>query len=368
MFKIDFKKYDYTLMALICMCIVFGAFMIFSSSVIMADVRWSNPYKFFLKQIIWIAVGFVAMLATSFFINYRIYKKYAKLIYIFSLILVVSVLFVGVTKQGAKRWLGMGFFTMQPSELAKFSMIIIIADFIARKKKIIEKFKGLLAPLVIISLMLIPIAVEPDLGTPVLIFGVCFAMLFCAGIKAKTILASSITIVLLMVEEIIRKPYRLTRFKDYLASFINIDASSYQVKQSLNALGSGGFFGKGLGKSKLKLMYLPEAHTDFIFPVIGEELGFIGVSAVIAFFMYIFFKGIKMSKYMPDVFSHYLCLGTTFLIVFQAIINLSVVTGIFPAKGLPLPFISFGGTSLVITMAIAGILVNLSQYGKDGIR
>jgi cell division protein FtsW len=212
--------------------------------------------------------------------------------------------------------------------------------------------------------MLMPIAAEPDLGTPILIAGVCFAMLFCAGIKMKAVLASGIGASLLIAEEIIRKPYRLTRFKDYIASFTNIDASSYQVKQSLNALGSGGIFGKGPGKSEMKLMFLPEAHTDFIFPIIGEELGFMGSCAVIVFFIYLFLKGIKMSKNMPDTFSQYLCLGITFIIVFQAIINLSVATGIFPAKGLPLPFISFGGTSLVITMAAAGILINLSQYSK----
>jgi cell division protein FtsW len=212
--------------------------------------------------------------------------------------------------------------------------------------------------------MLLPIALEPDLGTPILIAAVCFSMLFCAGLPIKVVLLSGMAGGLLIAEEIMRKPYRLKRFHDYLASFINIDAASYQVKQSLNALGSGGFFGRGLGKSEMKLMYLPEAHTDFIFPIIGEELGFLGACTIISFFIYLFFKGIKMSKHMPDVFCEYLCLGITFVIVFQAIINLSVATGVFPAKGLPLPFISFGGTSLAISMAAAGILINLSQYGK----
>jgi cell division protein FtsW len=189
-------------------------------------------------------------------------------------------------------------------------------------------------------------------------------MLFCAGLPIKVVLLTAIVGGLLIAEEIMRKPYRLARLHDYLVSFINMDAASYQVRQSLNALGSGGFFGRGLGKSEMKLMYLPEAHTDFIFPIIGEELGFLGACAVISFFIYLFFKGIKMSKHMPDVFSEYLCLGVTFVIVFQAIINLSVATGVFPAKGLSLPFISFGGTSLTISMAAAGILINLSQYSK----
>jgi cell division protein FtsW len=362
MFKIDFGKYNYTLIAIICVCVIFGAFMVFSSSVVMADVKWASPYKFFLKQILWVAVGFVVMFTTSFLIDYKFYRKYVKIIYFLSLLAVIMVLFVGVSRLGAKRWFSIGFLTVQPSELAKFAVIIALADFISRKKDLIRKWQGLVAPSVIVFLMLVPIAAEPDLGTPVLMVAVCFAMLFCANIKIKTVIVAATTAFLLIAEEIIRKPYRLERLKDYLASFVNIAASSYQVKQSLNALGSGGIFGKGLGKSEMKLMYLPEAHTDFIFPVIGEELGFIGVSVVMVFFIYLFLKGMKMSRHMPESFAEYLCLGITFLIVFQAIINISVATGIFPAKGLPLPFISFGGTSLVITMALAGILINLSQY------
>jgi cell division protein FtsW len=313
---------------------------------------------------LWLLVGFGAMFVTAFLIDYKFYKKYAKIIYTLSWISVVAVLFLGVSRLGAKRWLSFGSFSIQPSEFAKIAIIIIIADFISRKKMMIETLKGLIAPSVMILFILLPIAAEPDLGTPILIAAVCFAMLFCAGLPIKVVLLSGMVGGLLIAEEIMRKPYRLTRFHDYLASFINIDAASYQVKQSLNALGSGGFFGRGLGKSEMKLMYLPEAHTDFIFSIIGEELGFLGACVIILFFIYLFFKGIKMSKHMPDIFSEYLCLGITFVIVFQAIINLLVAAGVFPAKGLPLPFISFGGTSLAINMAAAGILINLSQHTK----
>jgi cell division protein FtsW len=333
----------------------------------MAYVRWASPYKFLLKQILWISIGFILMFITGFLIDYQIYKKYSKIIYFISLILVVVVLFVGDLRLGAKRWLNIGFLNLQPSELAKFSIIVMLSDFISRKKNLIKDWGGLIAPLTIVFLIILPIALEPDLGTPILMTIVSFAMLFCAGVRIRVIFSVAIMTVLLATEEVIRKPYRLLRFKDYLSSFVNIDASSYQIKQSLNALGAGGFFGKGLGRSEIKLMYLPEAHTDFIFPIIGEELGFIGAVMVIIFFIYFFLTGIKMSKYMPDTFSQYLCLGITFLIVFQAIINLSVATGVFPAKGLSLPFISFGGTSLVITMAITGILINLSQYDKSNI-
>lgn len=364
MFNIDFKKYDYSLMFIIAIAVIFGAMMVFSSSVIMADVRWSSPYMFFLKQMIWVAIGFAAMAVTAFFIDYKFYRKYAKVFYAIALISVIAVLIFGVTRGGAKRWFSLGFATVQPSEVAKVAMVIIMADFIERKKDMIGEWQALIAPAVFLFLIIIPIAVEPDLGTPILISTVCFAMLFCAGIRMQSVLAIAGVGGLLIIEEIIRKPYRLARMRDYLDSIVNIDAASYQVKQSLYALGSGGFFGKGLGKSEMKLMYLPEAHTDFIFPIIGEELGFMGSATIVVFFMYIFFKGIGISKDAPDTFSHYLALGITFLIVFQALINISVATGVFPAKGLPLPFISFGGTSLVINMAAAGILINLSQYKK----
>ncbi|MCL2334489.1 MAG: putative lipid II flippase FtsW [Endomicrobia bacterium] len=373
MFNIDLKKYDFTLISVASIAVIFGAMMVFSSSVIMADIRWSSPYMFFLKQMIWMAIGFAAMTVTAFFIDYKLYQKYAKVIYIIALIAVIAVLILGVRRGGAKRWFHVAFFTFQPSEIAKLAMVVIIADFISRKKALIGEWEGLVAPLVFLFLIVLPIAVEPDLGTPILIAGTCFAMLFCAGLRMQAILAMAGGGLILIAEEIIRKPYRLARFRNYLDSFVNVDAifvnqdkAFYQIKQSLYALGSGGFFGKGLGKSEMKLMYLPEAHTDFIFPIIGEELGFIGAGLVLAFFIYIFFKGMKISRNAPDIFGEYLAMGITLLIVFQAVINLSVATGVFPAKGLPLPFISFGGTSLVINMAAMGILINMSQYAEKG--
>ncbi|MDR1259919.1 MAG: putative lipid II flippase FtsW [Endomicrobium sp.] len=364
MHKLYLKNYDKSLIIAICICVIFGVFMVFSSSTIMADVRWASPYKFFLKQILWVVLGFLAMFITAFLINYKFYKKYAKLIYLFSLIFVIIVLFVGTQRLGARRWFGVSYFTIQPSELAKLAIIIFTSSFISHRKKILYQWKELLSFIFAVFFIIFPILLEPDLGTPILIVTVCFAMVFCAGIKMQAIFLGISVIPILLIIEIIRKPYRFIRLKDYFVSFTNIEASSYQVRQSLNALGSGGFFGKGLGKSEMKLMYLPEAHTDFIFPIIGEELGFFGTAIVVLFFVYLFFKGIKMSQYMPDIFSHYLCLGITFLIVFEAIINFFVATGLLPTKGLPLPFISFGGTSLVVTMAASGILINLSQYYK----
>jgi cell division protein FtsW len=336
--------------------------MVFSSSFIIADIRWANPYKFFFKQVLWVIIGFIAMFITIFVINYKIYQKLNRKFFIFTLFLVILVLFIGKVHLGAKRWIEIWYITLQPSELAKLSIIITVSDFISRKKSLLKTYKGLIAPVIFIAVMLIPIILEPDLGTPLLILVVSITMLFCAGITIQSILISIISTVGFCCIEIIKKPYRLFRLKNYIVSLSNIDQSSYQLKQSLNALGSGGLFGKGLGKSTIKLLYLPEAHSDFIFPIIGEELGLIGTVTVVSFFLYLLIKGIKISARMPDIFSSYLCLGLTLLIVFQAFINFFVTTGIFPTKGLPLPFISSGGTSLIINMIAIGIIINLSQY------
>ncbi|AKL97679.1 putative lipid II flippase FtsW [Endomicrobium proavitum] len=363
--RIDFAKYDFSLIAFTSLAVIFGAFMVFSSSAIMADARGASPFMFFLKQLLWLVFGFAAMFITAFVINYKFYQKYAKWIYLVAFIFLIAVLIFGVTRGGAKRWLHLGFFTFQPSELAKFASVAIMASFIAKKKEFIAQWEGLVVPIAMLLIMIVPIFLEKDLGTPILIASVCIAMLVCAGIKIQAIAASAAIGIVAVAAAIMKVEYRRTRFIDYLNSFINIDAAAYQVKHALYAFGSGGFFGKGLGKSELKMMYLPEAHTDFIFPVIGEELGFLfGALPIMAFFIFIFLKGIKISKNAPDDFARYLALGITFLIVFQALINMSVATGNFPAKGLPLPFISFGGTSIVITMAVSGILINLSQYSK----
>jgi cell division protein FtsW len=200
--------------------------MVFSASTIMADIRWGTPYKFFLKQIVWVVLGFIAMFTTGFLIDYEFYRKYSKCIYLFSLILTIAVLFIGVSRLGAKRWISIGPLTMQPSELTKISMAMIIADFISRKKYLMKDWKGLLSPSIIVFIALLPIVMEPDLGTPILIVMLCFAMLFCAGIKIEAVFTGVITVCILAIEESIREPYRLKRVKDYFASFVNIDKSS----------------------------------------------------------------------------------------------------------------------------------------------
>ncbi|MCL2389678.1 MAG: putative lipid II flippase FtsW [Elusimicrobia bacterium] len=361
---IDFSKYDMTLLAAVCVAVVFGAAMVFSTSVIMAELRWDNPFLFMRRQVVWVGLGFLAMCTTAFLIDYRLYRKYAPLIFLISIILGILVLTIGEVRGGARRWLAIGGFTVQPSEFAKLAMIIITARYIEKKAKIMDQFKTIVPCLVLFVLVAVPIALEPDLGTPLIIFMVLLALLFSAGMKLRVLLGVFAGAFFVGVLEILRKPYRIARVRDYFASFFSVEGASYQVQRSLYALGSGGLFGKGLGRSDMKLLYLPEAHTDFIFPIIGEELGFVGTMGVMAFFIYFMHKGLTISRRAPDKFGEILALGITLTIVFQAFFNMGVATGVLPAKGLPLPFISFGGTALVITMAATGILINISSKGK----
>jgi cell division protein FtsW len=363
MFKIDLRKYDFLLLGAVLALVLIGLLSVFSSSVIMAEIKWSAPYSFIIRQIIWIIAGLILMTVTAFYIDCRLYQKYCRIFYIAIVIALILVLIFGIKRGGARRWFSFfGLFTIQPSEIAKVIMVFIMADFIDRKKKVIHTAEGIIGAALRMLFISAPIALEPDLGAPILIFLLCFAMLFCAGIKIKTIGIAFGGLLLIAVEESLRESYRFERLKNYIGSFSDITSISYQLKQSINALGSGGLAGKGLGKSELKLMYLPEAHTDFIFPIIGEEFGFIGALVVILLFAFIFIRGMRIYGNAPDTFTKYLALGLTLLIVIQALMNLLVAVGLVPTKGLVLPFISFGGTAMIINLAAVGILINLSQF------
>ncbi|MDR1952442.1 MAG: putative lipid II flippase FtsW [Elusimicrobiota bacterium] len=371
--KIDLKKYDRTLIVIIIILTLFGLLMILSSSYIMAGIKRDNSFLFFLKQILWTLAGSLVMYLTAFKIHYSYFKKYALIFYFVIFVALVMVLFVGPVWNGARRWFDLGFFAFQPSEFAKIAMVILMADFISRKQDALSTSKPFIGAMIYIVPIFLTIAFEPDFGTSFLIVLLCLAMLLCSNIKISKagFAAVIVVIVAAVLIEIFRKDYRVGRSTGYLSGIFNMDsvltssdAMMYQLKLSLYALGSGGFLGKGPGDSDMKLMYLPEAHTDFIYPIIGEEYGFVGAAIVILLFVYIFFRGMKISGNAPDVFSKFLALGITLMITFEAMINIGVSLGVLPTKGSVLPFISSGGTSLLMNMAAAGILINLSQYSK----
>ncbi|MCX5781579.1 MAG: putative lipid II flippase FtsW [Elusimicrobia bacterium] len=357
-------RIDGWLLIIIGALVFIGTIMVFSSSVIMAEIRWQAPYSFFIKQIMWVIIGSFALIFMSQY-DYKNIQKFARILLILSIICLIAVLLIGSEKGGAKRWFRFGFMSFQPSELAKIAVIIALADYFDRKKSKINKISGILPVFPMIFLPVGLIFIEPDLGIPIIIVTVGFLLMYAAGAKFSHVFGSFIIFIPVVIFEVLRKPYRLERLKHFFSSWSGIESTTYQISQSIMALGSGGFWGKGLAASQMKLFHLPEPHTDFIFPIIGEELGFIGTSFLIFLFMVFAWRGYLISKNSQDFFGALLALGITWLIVFQAFFNIGVAVGILPAKGLPLPFVSFGGTSLLLNLACVGILLNISKQSNN---
>jgi cell division protein FtsW len=343
-----------------------GVIMIYSSSSIYAWERYKDGFFFLKRQLAFVVIGaFCAALVMMF--DYRRLRKYAKPLLIVSFILLVLVLVPGIGREvsGAKRWFRFKFLSFQPSELATMAVIIYVADFICRKEKQIRSFvKGFLPPVMILGATAVLILLQPDLGTTLALAIVVFIMLFVAGTRltylAGIMLASIPALYLL----IFRVPYRRARILAFLNPWLDPKGSGFQIIQSQVAIGSGGIFGVGLGHSKQKLFYLPAAHTDFIFSIIGEELGLIGTMAVIVLFMFLIVQGLKIVKNANDKFGYFLALGLVLMIALRAVINIGVSCGILPTKGLPLPFISYGGSSLIFDMVSIGILMNIARTGE----
>ncbi|MDR3111669.1 MAG: putative lipid II flippase FtsW [Elusimicrobiota bacterium] len=360
------KKYDIYLIFCVAVLAIIGYLTLLSLTA-------TRPYRFFIKQFLFILPGIITMLALLS-VNYRKIQKYRSfsiVFVLFSFLSLIAVLIFGQENLGAKRWINLGFFSFQPSEFAKIAIVVYLADFIARKKENIDDLSSLVAPALIFSLIATPIFFESDKGTVFLIAAVCLAMLFCAGARISYLLLGAMSLLTVLSTIIMMSGYSRSRVVNYFKSIfdineilINKDGNYYQVKQSISALGSGGITGKGLGSGELKLGYLTQSENDFIFSVVGEEIGLFGTCAVAAIFLYIFLRCLKMSESMPDDFLRYLCLGLSFTIVFQAFINMSVATALIPTKGITLPFISYGGSSLFANMIMAAVLINLSQYGK----
>ncbi|MBN1622618.1 MAG: putative lipid II flippase FtsW [Endomicrobiales bacterium] len=356
----ELHNIDYPLFFITIILAIFGLIMVFSSSVVMADVRWQSPYLFVTKQLIWISIGMVCMLLLSNY-NYHKFQNITKIFMAVTLFLLVFVLFFGPKMGGARRWFRFGFLSFQPSELAKLVMVLSLADYLDRRKSKIKEWRGLWPAFMIISVFCGLIAIEPDLGTPILMVLVGLSLLFVAGASIWHLFIVGISSLPFIILEIFRKPYRIQRVVSFFQSWMDFNSGSYQLTQSILALGSGGVFGKGLAQSQLKIMYLPEPHTDFIFPIIGEELGFLGAIFLIVLFILFSWRGLRIAYKSRDFFGGLLAVGITWMITFQVLINLGVACGLLPTKGMPLPFVSFGGSALVFNMIGVGILLNISK-------
>lgn len=338
-----------------------GTVMIFSASAIYAWDRHQDSMYFLKRHLAFLAVGVTGFIC-AMLVDLRKLRKAAPwiLVGVGAALLLVGLL--GPKIGGARRWISIGGFSVQPSEFAKIAVILYLADRIAVKTEGLKRFKQDLLPLIgVMGVVLLLILLGKDLGTTVVLMGVFMMMLFVGGIPVRYFAWLVAGCVPIIVGAILMEPYRVKRLTGFLNPFDDIQGKSFQLYQSLLALGSGGFAGRGLGQSQQKLFYLPAAHTDFIYSIIGEELGFIGAGFVLILFVLFGALGMMIVLRARSAFSQLFALGLVTLVLIEAIINIGVSTGAFPTKGLALPFISYGGSSLVVNMILVGLLLNLSR-------
>ncbi len=345
-----------------------GALMIYSSTSVVTPVlakKNITEFYHFKRHIFTIVIGFAFLFFAYFKLKSSVLQKMAVPLLVFSFILLILVFLpvIGVSAGGARRWLRLWPSTFQPSELVKLSMVIFLAKYMSMPGYRTDSFKSFLIPVGIMLIFQAAILKQPDFGAAMSLAILTFAMLYLSGIRLRYI-ASLALFAIPVVIKLAMEPYRLKRITCFLDPWKEPEGCGFQLVQSFIAFGSGGVTGVGLGSSKQKLAYLPESHTDFIFSIIGEEFGFIGVSFVIGLFLVLFIKGVSIANSAKDRFVYYLATGLSLMIALQALINFAVTTGMVPTKGLPLPFISYGGSSLLVNMLAIGILLSISR-GED---
>lgn len=353
---------DIILLLVTLVLVTVGTAMIYSSSSIIALEKYKDGQYFLKKQLFFVLVGLIAMVAMSK-IPYTSLKKVAYPGVGISLILLILLFIphVGLKRGGATRWLNLGFFSFQVTEMVKILMVIFLAHLLTRKIHLLKSFtRGVLVPLSITSIVILLIVLEPDFGTAVIIMSIMLLMMCLAGTQIKHLLILAATFIPVGAFLIWHKGYRLARLTAFLDPWKDADNTGFQIIQSLLSFGSGGTFGVGIGDGMQKLFYLPEPHTDFILSIIAEESGFIGVAIVIVMFMLFVLRGFMISIKAPDLFGTLLAAGLTMVIALESFINIAGVMGIIPLKGLALPFLSYGGTSFIMSMAAVGILLNIS--------
>lgn len=342
-----------------------GIVMVFSTSSVMGVNDFRDPYHYVKRQLIWAVVG-IALLAFTAKLDYHIYKPFALPALLLAIVLLVLVLIIGKDISGSKRWIELGFFNLQSSEIAKLAMVNFTALYIANKRDKLRYFWSGLVPILTILLMIfILIMLEPDFGTAMAVTFTIMVMLFAGGLKLSHFFilgSAAIPAVMLMIK---LEPYRMQRLTAHLDPWADPTGSGWNIIQSLLAIGSGGLFGLGLGNSRQKFGYLPEHHTDFIFAILCEELGFIGGFIVVLLFFVIIWRGFRIALNAPDLYGSLIAVGITSMIGLQAMLNIGVVTGTLPVTGIPLPFISYGGSSLLTSLASVGILLNISRQAKS---
>jgi len=359
-------KFDFILLLVALALVGIGIVMVYSTSAIIAGDRFGDPYHFLKRQALYSGAGFLLMIMMMFF-PYETLRRFAYPIFILSVLLLIAVLIPGIGHRagGSMRWLKIGGFTFQPSEFAKLGLIIFLAYFLTKKEDKIRSFSFGFLPTILLSGLVIGLVLkEPDFGAALFLTVMVFLLLFISGarviyIASAFLLAAPVAAYFLMSAE-----YRYKRLMGFIRPWEDPTGTSFQIIQSFLSFGSGGLFGLGLGEGRQKLFFLPAPHTDFIFSIIGEELGLVGAMIVLLLFFILAFRGIQIGISIPDRFGSYLALGITLMIALQAVINMGVVLGLLPTKGLTLPFVSYGGTSLIANFIGLGILLHLSTHAE----
>lgn len=351
------KKVDYTLMFSVIIITIFGLVMISSSSYVWAEYKFNNPYKYLINQGIFFILSLISMYVVSK-IDYKILYKYSKVFILIVIIMLILVIIpgIGTVRNGSRSWFGIGGFGIQPSEFAKLAIIIFTSKYLSENKN--SRLPILFLGLFLFGLIML----QPDFGTGMVLIMIVVSLLFISGMKISFFIRIGLLGVIGITILILIAPYRLKRILSFLNPWSDPLGSGFQIIQSLYAIGPGGLFGLGLGNSVQKHFYLPEPQTDFIFAIISEEFGFLGIIIVSILFLTIIISSINIALKSKDLFSKYLVFGITFWISFQTILNLMVVVGLIPVTGVTLPFLSYGGSSLLILYTSIGIILNVSRY------
>lgn len=362
------KKFriDFLLVFCVLFLVGFGVLMVYSASFYQAELTYHNKFFFMKKQIIGAFIGFCGMIGLYFFDYEKLKKlKWVSIILSAVLLALVFIPHVGVKVYGAKRWINLGFFTLQPSEIAKFGFVLFASASLSQASRKVKSFRGILPTILGGSLMCLLIIMEPNMSITICVGVTMISMLFVGGASLKHFLLMLVPLVLLVPVLIIIEPYRLRRLIAFLDPFASANSEGFQLVQSLYAISSGGLFGVGLFNSRQKYLFLPFAESDFIFSIVAEEFGFVGSAFTIAIFLIIIIRGIKISLHAPTRFGTYLASGIVSVIAVQMLVNIAVVSGSIPPTGVPLPFISAGSTSLVVFMSAIGILLNIDKQSHE---
>ena len=357
------NNFDRVFFICIGLLVLFGFVMVLNASFIEASEVQHDAYYFVKRHFIFLGMGFVAMMVLSKY-DYKKLQKWIFPLFVLTIVLLMLTLVphIGVKVKGARRWINLGFFRFQTSEFAKYVLILFLANYYQKHQDYQDSFvKFMIIPFILLSTMFGLIILQPNYSTVVMLCIIAAIIMFVAGAQWKHMLMAGVPGVIAAGALIAYKAYRMKRVTGFLNPWADPEGKGFQAIQSFVAFHSGGFWGVGFGAGKQKLSYLPEAHNDFIFAIIAEELGFIGVLGVLTVFFVLIYMGIRIAIKTQDLFGRLLVFGIMFMISMHVLINVGVVLGVFPVTGLPLPFVSYGGTSLISFMAFMGIVLNVSR-------